>query len=94
MGVAYDSKTKCLYSCSTDRTFYVCDLSSSQNAYSLVCSSDAGYTNLEYDQKNNRVFLTDEYGVLSCFITTSYPPMQVLNLYTTSNNSLRAFHVD
>jgi WD40 repeat protein len=94
MGVAYDSKTKCLYSCSTDRTFYVCDLSSSQNAYSLVCSSDAGYTNLEYDQKNNRVFLTDEYGVLSCFITTSYPPMQVLNLYTTSNNSIRAFHVD
>ena len=94
MGVAYDFKTKCLYSSSTDHTFYVCDLSSSQNAYSLVCASEAGYTNLEYDPKNNSVFLTDEYGVLSCFITTSYPPMQVLNLYMTSNNSIRTFNVD
>ena len=94
MGLAYDSKNKFLYSCSTDRTFYVCDLNSGHNSYILVAASDAGYTNLEYDSKNNRIFLTDEIGILSCFITTSYPPMQVLNLYTTSNSSIRAFHVD
>ena len=93
MGLAIDSKTNKMYSCSTDKTFYVTELSN-PNKNILVNISSAGYTNLEYDQEGNRIFLTNEIGELSIYSLMVFPPTLVRNLQTSSLSSIRAFHID
>ena len=55
MGIALDPKTLYLYSCSTDKTFYVTDIKNITNNI-LINLGLAGYTNLELDQENKENF--------------------------------------
>ena len=56
MGLALAPRTMNLFSCSTDKTFYITDLNGGNYAKSLIKNNESGYTNLEFIQKNNRVF--------------------------------------
>ena len=93
MGIALDSKNNFLYSCSTDKTFYITDLKAPK-INMLINTSHSGYTNLEYDAENQRLFLTNETGEISIFSASSFPPIMVRNLQTSSLSSIRAFHID
>jgi len=53
MGLALDPRTMNLFSCSTDKTFYITDLNGGNYAKSLVKNNESGYTNLEFIQENN-----------------------------------------
>ena len=93
MGIGIDVKTNFLYSCSTDKTFWVSDLLRSKNSQ-MINSTEAGYTNLELDQENRRIFLTTEHGEIYVYSIVSYPPILVRNMQTSSLSSIRAFHID
>ena len=93
MGLAVDPKNNYVYSCSTDKTFYITGLMESKKNI-LINTSNAGYTNLEYDKANKRIFLTNEIGELSIYSLQHFPPVLVRNLQTSSISSIRAFHID
>ena len=93
MGLALDPKNLNLYSCSTDKTFFVTDLKNS-TANILINMGMSGYTNLELDSDNQRMFLTNENGELSVYCLSTFPPTLVRNLQTSSISSIRAFHID
>ena len=94
MGIALDPHTLKLYSCSTDKTFYVTDLKNKCIDNILINTSFSGYTNMELDITNHRIFLTNETGELSVYSLKTYPPTLVRNLQTSSLSSIRAFHID
>ena len=83
-----------LYSCSTDKAFYVTDLNNGNNVNTLVNVSQSGYTNLEYDQKYQRIFLTNESGELQVYNVIVFPPALVKKLQTSCMSCIRAFHLD
>ena len=93
MGLAIEPSKMHLYSCSTDKTFYMTDLKKPKNSYPINCAT-SGYTNLELDKENKRIFLTNETGELSVYSIQSFPPLLVRNLQTSSLSSIRAFHID
>lgn len=93
MGLAIEPSKMQLYSCSTDKTFYMTDLKNPKNNYPINCAT-SGYTNLELDKENKRIFLTNETGELSVYSIQSFPPLLVRNLQTSSLSSIRAFHID
>ena len=93
MGLALDPETLHLYSCSSDQTFYVTDLKN-KKAHIVIAQSVAGYTNLELDAKNKRIFLTTENGEFQVFSLLKFPPVCVKRLQTSSQSSIRAFHID
>ena len=93
MGLALDPRTLNFYSCSTDKTFFVTDLKNINNNI-LINMGLSGYTNLELDSPNQRIFLTNENGELSVFSLSVFPPVLVRNLQTSSLSSIRAFHID
>ena len=94
MGIALEPNSMKLYSCSTDRTFYVTDLTKNQVENILINTSLSGYTNMEIDIPNKRLFLTNETGELSVYSLKTSPPALVRNLQTSSLSSIRAFHID
>ena len=94
MGIAIDPDTLKIYTCSTDKTFYVTDLTKTTVDNILISSGLVGYTNMEMDVKNQRLFLTNETGELSAYSLKTNPPSLVRNLQTSSLSSIRAFHID
>ena len=94
MGIGIDSTNLKLYSCSTDKTFYVTDLSKQCVENILINTSNSGYTNMEIDVDNRRLFLTNESGELSIYLIKAYPPALAALLQTSSYSSIRAFHID
>ena len=94
MGIAIDPETLKIYTCSTDRCFYVTDLTKTKVDNILVTTSLSGYTNMRMDVKNRRIFLTNETGELSVYSLNTNPPSLVRNLQTSSLSSIRAFHID
>ena len=94
MGLALEPNTMRLYSCSTDKTFYVTNLKGDFIENTLINTSYSGYTNMELDCNNQRIFLTNETGVLTIYSLKSSPPSLVRTLQTSSLSSIRAFHID
>ena len=94
MGIAIDPKTLKIYTCSTDKTFYSTDLTKTTVENILISTSVSGYTNLEMDVKNRRIFLTNETGELNVYSLNTEPASLVRNLQTSSLSAIRAFHVD
>ena len=93
MGLAIDPASMNLYSCSTDKLFMVSGLKT-KNQQILINMGFSGYTNLELDKVNRRIFLTNESGELSIYSLFTFPPTLVRNLQTSSLSSIRAFHID
>ena len=94
MGLALDPETMNLYSCSTDKTFYVTDLKNNNFNNVLVHTGNSGYTNLVFDAQNHRIFLTNEEGEVSIYLTNIYPPNQITNIRIASMSCIRAIHLD
>ena len=94
MGIAIDPTTLKLYSCSTDKTFIVTDLTKKCVDNTLINTSLTGYTNMELDSNNRRIFLTNENGELFVYSIKTSPPILVRNIQTSSLSSIRAFHID
>ena len=94
MGLAIDPDTLNIYTCSTDRTFYVTSLAKSTVENILINMDMVGYTNLKMDTKNKRIFLTNEDGELKVYSYKTSPPSLLRNLQTSSTSSIRAFHID
>ena len=93
MGLAYDAKTGYIYSCSTDKKFYITEINY-LSAPSEVMEGPCGYTSLFYDRKFQRVFLTNEMGMVDVYLTQNFPPTLVNSIQTSSELSIRGFCID
>ena len=94
MGLYLDPETMLLYSVSTDRTFFCTDLKNNLFAQMLIFTNTSGFTNLIFDKKNHRLFLTDEEGDLIVYSTVVFPPNMVRNLKTSAFDCIRAAYLD
>ena len=94
MGLGLEPTSMKLYSCSTDRTFYVTDVGVEKAESILITEDIAGYTNMELDVPNQRIFLTNETGELSVYSIKVFPPVNTRTLQISSMDSIRAFHID
>ena len=93
MGVAYDAKPGYIYSCGSDNKFMLSEINYLSNV-TEIAQSNAGYTNLEFDKKNERIFLTNEAGILSVFLTNTFPPSLVNVIQTHSTHCIRGLDID
>jgi hypothetical protein len=94
MGLGLEPTSMKLYSCSTDRTFYVTDVGVEKAESILITEDLSGYTNMELDVPNQRIFLTNETGELSVYSIKVFPPVNTRTLQISSLDSIRAFHID
>ena len=94
MGLGLEPTSLKLYSCSTDRTFCVTDIGIEKNESILIDEGFAGYTNMELDVPNQRIFLTNEAGELIVYSIKVFPPVNTRTLQISSLDPIRAFHVD
>jgi WD40 repeat protein len=92
MGIGYDYERGYIYSCSSDKRFVVSEINF--NNETTITETLAGYTNLIYDKKNERVFLTNEAGVISIFLTKNFPPNLVNAIQTNSFNCIRGLEIN
>ena len=93
MGLAYDDQKGYIYSCGSDKKFMMTDFNNISNM-SEVAYSAYGYTTLIHDKDNERLFLTNEGGVLSVFVTNVYPPNIVAVVQTHTSNCIRGLDID
>ena len=93
MGLALVPKNLHLYSCSTYKTFFATDLKNCTNNI-LINMGLSGYTNLELDTSNQKIFLTNENGELSVYSLYIFSPVLVSKLQTSSLTSIKAFYID
>ena len=93
MGLSYDEQHGYIYSCSTDKKFMISEYNNITNI-NQIAESAYGYTNLIYDKPNERIFLTNEGGILSVFSTNVYPPNLLTVIQTHTLNNIRALDID
>ena len=93
MGVVFNSQQGYIYSCSSDKKFYLSEINFLSNL-TEIAESSFGYTNLKYDKPNSRIFLTNEGCALSIFSTTTYPPTLINLVQTHSMHNIRGLHID
>ena len=93
MGIAFDSKTGYIYTCSSDKKFIVSEINY-QESVTEVTSGSHGFTNLVFDKKNDRIFLTNEVGVVFVYSISGFPPTLLSSIQTSSKNSIRGFNID
>ena len=87
MGLAYDPKPGYIYSCGSDNKFMLSEINYLSNM-TEIAQSNAGYT------KNERIFLTNEGGILSVFLTNTFPPSLVNVIQTHSIHCIRGLEID
>lgn len=93
MGVAYDNQKEFVYSCSSDKKFYLTNITRAGSHQFQIAVSNFGYTALSFDKKNERLFLANKGGIVSVFLTSSYPPKIVQVVQTHSENCIRGMSV-
>ena len=91
MGLDYDETKNSIYSCSTDKKFMMSYLNGT-NQNVLIDVNIAGYTNLKFDKKNERIFLTNEIGQLFIYLTEDYIPICVNKINTHTKNKIRGLN--
>ena len=93
MGLAFDAKPGYIYSCGSDKKFMLSEINYLSNI-TEVAQSNAGYTNLEFDKLNERIFLTNEAGAVTVLMTNTFPPNIVNIIQTNSINCIRGLDID
>ena len=93
MGLAYDEQQGYIFSCSTDKKFMISEYNNISNI-NEVAESTFGYTALIHDKPNERIFLTNEGGILSVFDTKVFPPNLVTVVQTHTTNCIRALDIE
>ena len=94
MGLALDPKRMLLYSCSTDKTFFVTNLKNNDFTHMLIYTGYSGFTNLIYDNDNNRVFMTNEGGEVFVYSTVTFPPNMLKLIKIKAASCIRAACLD
>ena len=94
MGLNYDSEKKVIYSVSTDKTFYKTIIEEGNINPILIRNSESGYTNLEYDKQNGRIFLTNEGSELQIFVIKENQIYEVNKIKTSQKACIRALYVE
>lgn len=93
MGLAFDAKPGYIYSCGSDKKFMLCEINYLSNV-TEIAESGFGYTALEFDKKNQRIFLTNENGIVSVFLTSTFPPTIVNVIQTHSPTCIRGLDIN
>ena len=93
MGLAFDEKNKYIYSCSSDKKFILNDSSNFSNPLEIAKSA-YGFTVLIFNKINERIFLTDEGGLVRVYLSNTYPPNLVNSIQTHTMNCIRALDID
>jgi len=93
MGLTYDDQQGYIYSCSSDKKFMVTEFNCISNVIEIAQSNYA-YTALIHDKQNERLFLTNEGGVLSVFMTNAFPPNLINVIQTHTTNCIRGLDID
>ena len=93
MGLSYDDIQGYIYSCSSDKKFMISEFNN-PSAIREIAESAYGYTALIHDKPNERIFLTNEGGILSVFSTNVYPPNLTTVIQTHTSNCIRALDID
>jgi WD40 repeat protein len=81
-----------IYTCSSDKKFIVSEINY-QESLTEVTTGSHGFTNMICDKKNDRLFLTNEVGVVFVY-STSFPPTLLTSVQTASKSSIRGFNID
>ena len=92
MGISINTNNSLIYSCSSDGKFCVTDMNNIAGLNNIIEISN-GFTNLYYDKKNNRIFLTNSIGILYIYLTNSKIPSLINIIQTHSNNTIRGFDI-
>ena len=77
MGLDIDVKKNVCYSCSSDKKFMMTFLDE-KNKYNEIGNIQSGYTNLFFDKKNLRIFLTNEIGQVMIYLINEESPLPIL----------------
>ena len=62
----------------------------SSNQYIVIDNTIPGFTNLKFDKKNKRIFLTNTIGQLFIFLTEKYIPICIKKINTRTKIQLEA----
>lgn len=93
MGLGFDVQNGYIYSCSSDKTFVVSDINY-QSSMNEIRRDNFGFTGMVYDKPNSRIFLTNDGGLLSVYMTNSYPPVEVLTIQLSAKGKIRGLHIN
>ena len=92
MGLDDDIEKNVIYSCGSDNKFIMSYLNSS-NKYIVIDNTISGFTNLKFDKKNKRIFLTNTIGQLFIYLTEKEIPICVKKIDTHTKNTIRGLNV-
>ncbi len=90
MGIAINNSL--IYSCSSDGKFCVTDMNNIAGIIK-ICENSYGFTNLYFDKKNNRIFLTNTIGNLYIYLTEIKIPSLVNIIQTHTQDTIRGFDI-
>jgi hypothetical protein len=93
MGITFDSRSGYIYSCSSDKRFVVSEINYQESVTEVTVGSH-GFTNMVCDKKNERLFLTNEVGVLFVYSISTFPPTLLTSVQTSSKSSIRGLYID
>ena len=93
MGICFDSKSGYIYSCSSDKKFVVSEINY-QESVTEVTTGSHGFTNMTCDKKNERLFLTNEVGVIFVYSISTFPPTLLTSVQTSCKTSIRGLYID
>jgi WD40 repeat protein len=93
MGISFDSRSGYIYSCSSDKRVIVSEINYQESVTEVTVGSH-GFTNMFCDKKNERLFLTNEVGVLFVYSISTFPPTLLTSVQTSSKNSIRGLYID
>lgn len=94
MGLSYDQKEQCVFSCSTDKMFIWCKLGEREETHGEIAKGNFGFTNLHHDKVNARMFLTDEGGNIDVYSSSVFPPELVISVASVNKGCIRGLHFD
>ena len=91
-GIFYDDTTGYIYSVSNDKKFYITEIGYLNNPSEII-EGPGGFTGLYEDKKNDRIFLTNELGMLFVYLIQTFPPLLVNNIQLSSDACIKGFDI-
>ena len=92
MGLTYDHKTGYIYSVGSDKKFFITEMAYLDRP-NEVLEGPAGFTFLYHDKENERLFLTNELGMVTVYLIGQFPPTLINNIELSSDACIRGFEI-
>ena len=97
-GVAFDSQNGNIYSCGEDKKLFVAEISkiySKNYQGKLFNDGNYSYSKMIFDNKNNRIFVSNNNGHIEVYLTDTFPPMFINDIKTSSEGyTINEFIID